>query len=101
MTPNPRARALDLAVPVASCAAAGIGTGHLTDGASRDELLALVEILAVAADPVAVRDLVRDPGSRAPGSGGPGRADPGSPRPGCRVPESGQARPAACGGPGT
>jgi hypothetical protein len=50
------ARARSLAIPVASCVAAGIGTGHLTDDLSRDELLALVAVLAEAADPVAVRD---------------------------------------------
>lgn len=62
--PAALSRARSLAVPVASCAAAGIGTGHLTDGLSRDDLLVLLGILAEAADPVAVRDLVRDPAGR-------------------------------------
>ena len=58
--PNPRARALDLAIPVASCMAAGIGTGHLLDGLTRDELAALVNLLAFAAstDPVGLRAVV-------------------------------------------
>jgi len=62
MTPNPRARALDLAIPVASCAAAGVGVGHLLDEASGDELRALVSVLAAAADPVRLRAAVRHPG---------------------------------------
>ena len=60
--PNPRARALDLAVPVASCAAAGVGFGHLLDGASPDELRALVSVLAAAVDPVRLRAVIRHPG---------------------------------------
>ena len=58
--PNPRARALDLAIPVASCAGAGAGTGHLLAALSRDELTALVEVLALAAssDPVRLRAVV-------------------------------------------
>lgn len=58
--PNPRARALDLAIPVASCAAAGVGTTHITATASRDELAALVDVLALAAssDPVRLRAVV-------------------------------------------
>ena len=64
MTLNPRARALDLAIPIASCASAGVGSAHLTADLSRDELAALVDVLAAAASPVAVRDYVRDPGSR-------------------------------------
>ena len=59
---NPRARALDLAVPVASCAAAGAGFGHLLDGASPDELRALVGVLAAAVDPVRLRHVIRHPG---------------------------------------
>lgn len=62
MTPDPRARALDLAVPVASCAGAGVGFGHLLDEASGDELRALVSVLAAAADPVRLRAAVRHPG---------------------------------------
>ena len=51
---NPQSRARDLAIPVASCAAAGVGTGHLLDGLTRDELTALVNLLALtaSADPV-------------------------------------------------
>ncbi len=59
---NPRARALDLAIPVASCAAAGVGFGHLLDGASPDELRALVSVLAAAVDPVRLRHVIRHPG---------------------------------------
>jgi hypothetical protein len=63
MTPkpsSPRSRALDLAIPVASCAGAGVGTGHLLAGLSRDELAALVDVLALAAssDPVRLRAVV-------------------------------------------
>jgi len=59
---NPRARALDLAVPVASCAAAGVGFGHLLDDASPEEVLALVAVLAAAVDPVRLRTVIRHPG---------------------------------------
>ena len=57
---NPQSRARDLAIPVASCAAAGVGTGHLLDGLTRDELTALVNLLALAAsaDPVRLRAVV-------------------------------------------
>ena len=57
---NPQARARDLAIPVASCMAAGVGTGHLLDGLTRDELAALVNLLAFAAstDPVRLRAVV-------------------------------------------
>ena len=57
---NPQARARDLAIPVASCMAAGVGTGHLLDGLTRDELAALVNLLALAAstDPVRLRAVV-------------------------------------------
>ena len=57
---NPHARARDLAIPVASCMAAGVGTGHLLDGLTRDELAALVNLLALAAstDPVRLRAVV-------------------------------------------
>ena len=66
---NPQARARDLAIPVASCMAAGVGTGHLLDGLSRDELAALVNLLALAAstDPVRLRAVVRE------GTGSPRR----------------------------
>ena len=63
---SPQSRARDLAVPVASCAAAGIGTAHLLAPLSRAELAALVDVLALAASPVAVRDLVRTPEGRRP-----------------------------------
>ena len=58
--PSLRSRALDLAIPVASCAGAGVGTGHLLAGLSRDELAALVDVLALAAssDPVRLRAVV-------------------------------------------
>ena len=58
--PSLRSRALDLAIPVASCAGAGVGTGHLLAGLSRDELAVLVDVLALAAssDPVRLRAVV-------------------------------------------
>ena len=62
MTPAPWSRALDLAIPVASCAAAGVGIGHLLDDVSPGELLALVSILAAAVDPVRLRAVIRHPG---------------------------------------
>jgi hypothetical protein len=49
------ARAKSLAVPVASCVAARISPAHLIGEATRDELAALVVVLAEAADPVALR----------------------------------------------
>ena len=57
---SPQSRARDLAVPVASCAAAGIGTAHLLAPLSRDELAALVDVLALAvsSDPVRLRAVV-------------------------------------------
>ena len=60
MPPNPRARALDLAIPIASCASAGVGSAHLTEGLSREEMAALVDVLALAAsyDPVRLRAIV-------------------------------------------
>jgi len=66
MTPNPRARALDLAIPVASCAAAGVSATHLLDGASPDELRDLVSVLAAATDPVRLRAAIRHPGQAMP-----------------------------------
>ena len=65
---NARVRALDLAVPVASCAAAGVSAGHLLDGLSRDELAALVDVLALAAssDPVRLRAVVAAGGGITP-----------------------------------
>jgi hypothetical protein len=60
VTPSPRSRALDLAIPVASCAGAGVGTGHLLASLSREELEALVDVLALAASysPVRLRALI-------------------------------------------
>lgn len=49
------ARAKSLATPVVSCVAARIRPDHLIRDASRDELLALVIVLAEAADPVRLR----------------------------------------------
>jgi hypothetical protein len=77
VTPDPRSRARDLAIPVASCAAAGIGTGHLTDGLSRDELTELVAVLAVAAshDPVRLRAVVSARDGITPGLYGSGEKE--------------------------
>ena len=62
MTPSDRAalitRAKQLAIPVASCVAASIHPGHLTTGCTRDELAALVVVLAEAVDPVRLRAVV-------------------------------------------
>jgi hypothetical protein len=49
------ARAKQLAVPVASCVAARVSPARLIGAASRDELAALVVVLAEAADPVKLR----------------------------------------------
>lgn len=46
------------AVPVASCVAARIRPDHLIGDATRKELLALVLVLAEAADPVTLRAVV-------------------------------------------
>jgi hypothetical protein len=54
------ARARSLAIPVHSCVTARIRPDHLIgrDAASRDELAALVILLAEAADPVRLRAVV-------------------------------------------
>jgi hypothetical protein len=49
------ARAKSIAIPVASCVAARVRPDHLIGDLSRDELAALVLVLADAADPVALR----------------------------------------------
>ena len=46
------------AIPVYSCAAAGLSPGHLLEGATGPQLAALVEILAEAADPGKLREIV-------------------------------------------
>jgi len=78
MTPQQRAaliaRAKSLAIPVASCVAARLRPDHLLRDASRDELAALVIVLAEAADPVVLREVVKaqDDGARpAPAPPGP------------------------------
>lgn len=48
-------RAKAVAVPVASCVAASLRPDHLIGGWSRDELAALVVVLAEAADPSRLR----------------------------------------------
>lgn len=53
------ARAKRLAVPVASRVAARIHPGHLIGDLSREELLALVVVLAEAADPVTLRTVAQ------------------------------------------
>lgn len=49
------ARAKSLAVPVTSCVAARIPPAHLIGDMTRDELAALVIVLAEAVDPVRLR----------------------------------------------
>lgn len=53
------ARAKALAIPVASCVAASIRPDHLLSVRSRDELMALVIVLAEATHPVRLREAVR------------------------------------------
>jgi hypothetical protein len=60
------ARAKALAIPVASCVAACVRPDHLIGDASRDELAALVIVLAEAADPVALKAVVDASGDSAP-----------------------------------
>ncbi len=59
MTPAYRAaliaRAKSAAIPVSSCVAARISPAHVIGGMTRDELAALVIVLAEAADPVRLR----------------------------------------------
>lgn len=63
MTPADRAvliaTAKRLAIPVASCVAASIRPDHLLSARSRDELMALVIVLAEAAHPVRLREVVQ------------------------------------------
>lgn len=61
------ARAKSAAVPVASCVAARIAPAHLIGGMSRDELAALVIVLAEAADPVRLRAVTRATDDGTPG----------------------------------
>ena len=56
------ARAKSLATPVVSCVAASIRPSHLLAGASRDELMALVVVLAEAADHGRLREVTEAPG---------------------------------------
>jgi hypothetical protein len=62
VTPSHRtaliAKAKSLAIPVASCVAASIRPSRLLEGRSRDELMALVIVLAEAVDPVRLREVV-------------------------------------------
>ncbi len=67
------ARAKQLAIPVASCVQAGLRSGHVTDGLSRDELLALVRVLGACADPARLRAVTRVPGDAMPP--GPGEEE--------------------------
>jgi hypothetical protein len=55
-------RAKALAVPVASCVRAGIPHGHLTAALSRDELQALIVVLAESASPERLHAVTRAPG---------------------------------------
>lgn len=55
-------RAKRLAVPVASCVRAGVSFGHLIDGLSAAELLALVTVLGECADPVRLKAVTAAPG---------------------------------------
>lgn len=61
------ARAKSLAVPVTSCVAARIPPAHLIGDMTRDELAALVIVLAEAVDPVRLRTTVRAVDDGAPG----------------------------------
>jgi hypothetical protein len=76
MTPADRAaliaRAKQLAVPVVSCVAASLRPDHLRREMSADEMWALVIVLAEAADPARLREIVKaaddgtpDPSGRA------------------------------------
>lgn len=64
MTPEQRAvaRVKRIAVPVANCVQAGIRIGHLTEGLSRTELLALVAVLAASADHERLKGIAEAPG---------------------------------------
>jgi hypothetical protein len=52
------ARAKSLAVPVASCVAGSLPPAHLLESLSRDEMAALIVVLAEAADPTRLRVVV-------------------------------------------
>lgn len=67
------ARVKRIAVPVANCVQAGIRIGHLTEGLSRTELLALVAVLAASADHERLRVVTEAPGDE--GEPPLGRAD--------------------------
>lgn len=66
MTPAQRnaliARAKRLAIPVTSCVAASLRPDHLLAARTRAELLALVVVLAEAADPVKLKAVTEAPG---------------------------------------
>ena len=66
MTPADRGalivRAKRLAVPVVSCVRAGLRHDHLTAALSRDQLQALVIILAECADPARLKAVTEAPG---------------------------------------
>jgi len=55
-------RAKQLALPVVNCVRADIRYGHLTAGLSREELLALVTVLADCASPERLAVVTRAPG---------------------------------------
>jgi len=71
MTPADRAaliaRAKSAAIPVSSCVAARIPPAHIIGGMTRDELTALVIVLAEAADPARLRVVVRAEDDGRPG----------------------------------
>jgi hypothetical protein len=60
--PSPVARAKKLARPAAALAAAGLGPGDLLANASRADLVALVAVLAAAADPGKLEAVTSQPG---------------------------------------
>jgi hypothetical protein len=71
MTPARKAalitRAKAVAIPVASCVAARLRPDHLLPSLSRAELMALVIVLAEAADPAVLREVVHAEGDMAAG----------------------------------
>ena len=71
MTPAYRAvliaRAKSAAIPVSSCVAARIPPAHIIGGMSRDELAALVIVLAEAVDPARLRAVVQAEDDGTPG----------------------------------
>ncbi len=66
MTPRQRAQliaaAKNIAVPVHSCVAANLRPDHLLAARTREELMAVVIVLAEAADPVRLRAVTLAPG---------------------------------------